>query len=1425
MAEHPKAVEFFKGIQDIHKDDRLSEDQKFIKLKSLTELITKELTSEETLHFSTLFARISFIGNKYRLPRKLIWRLHKFRITEQKVRKEHYRPSNEEYLFAIWTIAQTIHLIYEASIPEEIEELKPTSSPYIETAYEVEDRIDYIRMEVIGFDHELKILQCDTDDSLSIEPIKVKYGIPNVNYGYEPSILKLWVGAQLNLIDTYIDHDGFFIPKHFILEPDYLIDVTAVAESRQKTQFLPKLHLLKKFSISSTSAAMHLGNVANFFLDELLQEDVDDPIVFEETLKKTFQNYPLAYTCIDDLQSKDELKKFIEKAKLHFGNIRRVVRQDLKSNNIDSTNCYIEPSFFSEKYGLQGRLDLLHFSEKKDHFDIIELKSGSSPQMGMWGESMWSNHQIQANLYRMMLESAFGVDSQQINPAIFYSSAPESNLRFAAIAQTLEREILNARNMIVHFEFELARATSNLEILKLLNGINNRQLLGLPPFTQQDVQIFEDTIRDLNPTEKAYLLTYTGFIAREHLLAKVGDTEFRQGLASIWLDDFESKAENFSIFFDLEIIENKADAENPFIRFKRTNPLNDFVNFREGDIGILYPKNNDNDTALNNQIFKCTISSITKDEILIRFRYKQRNTAFFTEYTKWAIEHDFMDQGVSSMYKSLFSFLKNTPNSRKQTLLGIAPPVQNPLAEFESDDVLNEEERRILGKALACEDYFLIVGPPGTGKTSRMLKNLTANLHKDPERNILLMAYTNRAVDEICESVDEAISKTVDGKRKFIRISSEFSTSPQWRDSLLDKVASEATTRKELKSKIEPYRIFIGTVASITGKQDIFKLKDFDIALIDEASQILEPQIIGLLPKIKRFVMIGDQKQLPAIVQQESKESATEEKVLHDIGLQNCRNSYFERIFNQCKLNGWDWAFDMLTHQGRMHEYISVFANQSFYDNRLTTVPLPWQSAPFDIKSGGENEFENILASNRLLFIPSGENQDRKSDKVHSEEAKRCVEIVKATEALYKKNNKPFNPAKVIGIITPYRNQIALIRHELEKADIEYVDQITIDTVERYQGSQREVIIMSFCVNTIFQVENLMSLTDDGLVDRKLNVAITRARQQMIFLGNEELLSKEPIFFRLIEWVKSCKGYISSNPVLDTLNAIPDETFENIYRTEVTSVLKNDPRTTNSLILGENNHYLRNIIIEYGITDFSNEFKHSAQSLNTDNTSFSPRDKVLLYASLKMKKRYYASRYVFNSERHIIESFAKTHHNRICFFDFGAGPMTAGLSFFQEFKNLEKNFIANFIGVERAEEMRNLAKVFSSEIISKQSYIQNEALIKDLNWKYLGDCFNQSHLVIFNFSYIFNSLNLSDALRWAERIEQIVKHYHQNEYLLIFQTAATEKHHYNYRFFRDKLKVLTRLHSSGNRIIRSESKLYQDDYDQQEEVYYEVWTQ
>ena len=121
--------------------------------------------------------------------------------------------------------------------------------------------------------------------------------------------------------------------------------------------------------------------------------------------------------------------------------------------------------------------------------------------------------------------------------------------------------------------------------------------------------------------------------------------------------------------------------------------------------------------------------------------------------------------------------------------------------------------------------------------------------------------------------------------------------------------------------------------------------------------------------------------------------------------------------------------------------------------------------------------------------------------------------------SIWRESPDLFDPSHTLGIITPYRSQIAMIRKELQSTGIQALLEISVDTVERYQGSERDVVIYSFCVNHRYQLKYLPNLTEENgvMIDRKLNVALTRARKRMIIVGVPEILIENTIYKHLID--------------------------------------------------------------------------------------------------------------------------------------------------------------------------------------------------------------------------------------------------------------------------------------------------------------------
>ena len=150
-------------------------------------------------------------------------------------------------------------------------------------------------------------------------------------------------------------------------------------------------------------------------------------------------------------------------------------------------------------------------------------------------------------------------------------------------------------------------------------------------------------------------------------------------------------------------------------------------------------------------------------------------------------------------------------------------------------------------------------------------------------------------------------------------------------------------------------------------------------------------------------------------------------------------------------------------------------------------------------------------------------------EKVNQREAEIIAEVIRKAVRLRRANGMTVDSGATLGVVVPYRNQIGAIRQRLAEKiepqdsveDRQFYENLTIDTVERLQGSERDIIIYGF---TVRRVHQLSFLTDSEyeeangtVIDRKLNVALTRAREQTIVVGDSEIISKIELYKELIE--------------------------------------------------------------------------------------------------------------------------------------------------------------------------------------------------------------------------------------------------------------------------------------------------------------------
>ena len=1007
--------------------------------------------------FGNLFSQVDFVCKQCGMKSQQRWAIQQARRHsngEEKLTKE-------EWLYDLRAITLFINMVFHEDVPGSLLQLLPANlqpRPALPSVNKL-----YVRCIVRSFD--ATTITAESEDG----EITIDYG--STEGGRDLTYLQkvLHEGMQLNLLDCHSD-DSHLRPQIIVVEPDFMLDISSLATCFTAYGHHPLLYTVNRLKPRPNTQATLLGNFAGTALDDIIN---NPEATTQLSLQRSYREQAERFAACEDFD-KDKFEKEAEQQ-------MQVIREAVKILNGQFPNlksqALLEPSFVCEKLGLQGRVDLM----TADMRLLVEQKSGKNQKIEYQSHDahglQLESHYVQLLLYYGMLHYNFGKSDSQVDTRLLYSRyTPEKGLVIVNYYRTLFREAIKLRNQIVATELLIARDGFG-RILPLLNADVIYKGIARDGYFHHyilpEIENLQSQFSNLNPLERAYYEQMMTFVYREQRAQKLGSSE--QTLhhsggsnSDLWLMPLNEKQEQGNIILNLNIKQReKTDPWGGYDLITLSPHTSDVssqsftLNFRVGDMVYLYQYDDEPDVR-HHILYKGTLQEIGAEKMVVLLNDGQQNEAVFAPSDKqWAIEHGSSDVSTGSSIRSLHQFILSSQR-KKDLLLGQrAPEADTSITLFKSYNPYYDD---ILLKAKQACDYFLLVGPPGTGKTSMALRfmveeELSATTTPNDESlgYILLMAYTNRAVDEIRSMLREA-------------------------------------------GREDNPRIVISTTSMMQARPFLLHGLHFSLAIVDEASQVLEPGLIGLLSssQIDRFVLIGDHKQLPAVVQQNPEDAKVDSPLLRAIGLTDCRQSLFQRLYNWEVTQQRTQFIGTLSRQGRMHPDVAQFASTHFYNTWLKPVPLPHQqedSLHYDLPS--QDALDNILKTRRIAFFDSC-NSDL------------TILLAQRIRRFY---GESFDPDKSLGIIVTYRNQIAAIRNA--------IPDVTIDTVERYQGSQRDVIIYDLGVTRLFQLDFLTAssfVDDEGqAIDRKLNVALTRARRQMLLVGCSAVLRQNALYQQLID--------------------------------------------------------------------------------------------------------------------------------------------------------------------------------------------------------------------------------------------------------------------------------------------------------------------
>lgn len=507
------------------------------------------------------------------------------------------------------------------------------------------------------------------------------------------------------------------------------------------------------------------------------------------------------------------------------------------------------------------------------------------------------------------------------------------------------------------------------------------------------------------------------------------------------------------------------------------------------------------------------------------------------EILVYRLDKDEFSNGMSTVRNNLISIMDDNvyrSSDLRSLIVENSSPVFKPApAKYNiPTGQMNPDQRAAIDKVMSAQDYALVLGMPGTGKTTTIAQIIRALVARG--KSVLLTSYTHTAVDNILLKLRSPAGKKQE--ISILRLGTQSKVHPE-----VQEFATLAATPKHSLEEIQDAYMTPQVVATtcLGVSHFLFQKRIFDYCIVDEASQITLPVCLGPIRMARTFVLVGDHYQLPPLVQnKEASEGGLDVSLFKLLS-----DAHPEAVVE-------------LGRQYRMCEEVMLLSNTLIYSGKLQcgnedvakrTLALskfpqgleryhgPQSSAVAAVLpcEGAETPacwLRELLDPNRKVVFANTDTllPHPPRDSVNGPRIINATEAQLTTQLVFGLLAAGVPPTE-IGVITFYRSQLALLRQTVKAygaglggaGDLMGVGQVEMHTCDKFQGRDKEVVIVS-CVRSNEQ-HNVGDLLKDW---RRINVAVTRARSKLVMIGSASTLSGDALLEKLLRLLGSKKWVV-----------------------------------------------------------------------------------------------------------------------------------------------------------------------------------------------------------------------------------------------------------------------------------------------------------